>query len=70
MTRAQLITVDCLTSCGRLGDGLSTDPPGPKPRNWKGPYGDGVWGRADELERVAGRHPHPTRIRATPQETR
>lgn len=69
MNRPQRITVDCLSGCGVLGAGLSTDPAGPRPRNWKGPMGDGTWTRADELDRLAAAHArtHPTRISATPE---
>jgi hypothetical protein len=71
MTRALRITVACLDDCGLLGAGLSTDPPGARPPNWKGPYRDGTWTRVDELDRVAAAHArtHPTRISATPEAT-
>jgi hypothetical protein len=64
--------VECLAGCGQLDAGLSTDPPGRRPPNWKGPYGDGTWTRADELDRAAERHArtHPTRTHTEPEETR
>lgn len=54
--------------CGPIGAGLSTDTPGPKPRNWKGPAGDGSWSRLDELDRLADQHGkvHPTRNHVAP----
>jgi hypothetical protein len=64
------IVVDCLGGCGQLGTGLTTDPPGRRPPNWKDVDGT-TWTRWDELDRLAERHAktHPTRTSATPEAT-
>ena len=64
MTRPLAISVTC-SRCGLLGEGRSSDPAqSRRPPNWKGV--DGNWGRWDELDRLADRHPHPTRALASP----
>jgi hypothetical protein len=54
------VTASCLTTCGELGSGLTTDPPSlPRPRVRD-------WTRWAELDRVAERHTrdsgHPTAV--------
>jgi hypothetical protein len=71
LLRYVVTCVDPAAPCGVLASGLDTDPPGPKPRGWKGPYGDGSWTRADELDRLAEKHAktHATHIGAGPEES-
>jgi hypothetical protein len=50
------IVARCLTVCGVLGEGLSSDPP------QSGRY-ESRW---QEIDRVAERHPHATVVAAEP----
>ena len=50
------VTARCLTVCGVLGEGLTSDPP------QSGRY-ESRW---QEIDRVAERHPHATVVAAEP----